>query len=226
MNEYNEIWYKQPLHLFRSNTFLSFIPNKNNTLTLNVNIIVKNIILLTIFGYITTKELNIVYLGIIGVLVASLYYMYGETNEKQEDNKEGFEVLHQEPTKSIQLLKANMDTLQSKTTKPTKENPLMNVQPQQIQYEPKRPKAEKAYKPKIEEKINENVKKNLDPRLFKDLGDEIDFENSMRQFYTTANSQIPNDQNAFAKFCYGDMISCRGGDDLACVRNNERYIKR
>lgn len=222
MNTYNEIWYIQPLNLFRSNVFLSFLPNSNNVLSLNINIIVKDILLLTLIGYVVTKQIHMIYLGIFAIILASLYYFFNETNVQ---HKEGFEVLHQEPTKTIQLLRANMDSSDT-TTKPTKENPLMNVQPQQIQYEPKRPKAEKAYKPKVEEKINENVKKNLDPRLFKDLGDEMEFEQSMRQFYTTANSQVPNDQHAFAQFCYGNMLSCRGGDDMACVRNNQRYIKR
>ena len=41
----------------------------------------------------------------------------------------------------------------------------------------------------------------------------------MRQFHTMPNTKIPNDQNAFAKFCYGDMKSCKDGDDL-CTRNN------
>ena len=64
--------------------------------------------------------------------------------------------------------------------------------------------------------------KNIDKRLFKDLGDSFIFDQSMRSFYATPNTQVPNDQKAFADFCYGDMISCRGGDALACSRHNPR----
>ena len=64
---------------------------------------------------------------------------------------------------------------------------------------------------------------NIDERLFKDLADAYDFDNSMRTFYATANTKIPNDQDAFAEFCYGDMISCKEGNGFACVKDNYRY---
>ena len=64
----------------------------------------------------------------------------------------------------------------------------------------------------------------IDDRLFKDLGDNLNFDQSMRSFYPMPNTQIPNDQKAFADFCYGDMISCKEGNALACERNNARYI--
>ena len=52
-------------------------------------------------------------------------------------------------------------------------------------------------------------KKNIEDKLFKDLGDNFQFEQSMRNFYATANTTIPNNQGEFANFCYGDMISCK-----------------
>lgn len=45
----------------------------------------------------------------------------------------------------------------------------------------------------------------------------------MRQFYSTANTTIPNDQGGFAEFCYGDMISAKEGNMFASVRNNPRH---
>jgi hypothetical protein len=40
----------------------------------------------------------------------------------------------------------------------------------------------------------------------------------MRNFYSTPNTTIPNDQKAFAEFCYGDMISCKEGNPIACAQ--------
>ena len=34
----------------------------------------------------------------------------------------------------------------------------------------------------------------IESKLFKDLGDNFDFEQSMRPFYATANTKVPNDQ--------------------------------
>jgi hypothetical protein len=59
-------------------------------------------------------------------------------------------------------------------------------------------------------------------KLFSNLGDSSDFEHSMRNFYATPNTRVDNDQAAFAKFCYGDMRSCKEGDEFACSRNSSR----
>ena len=63
-----------------------------------------------------------------------------------------------------------------------------------------------------------NDKTDIDEKLFKDLGDSYNFEHSMRNWYSTPNTQIPNDQKGFADFCYGDMSSCKEGDALACSK--------
>jgi hypothetical protein len=57
-------------------------------------------------------------------------------------------------------------------------------------------------------------------KLFKDLGDQYMFEQSMQSFYSTASTTIPNDQESFSEFCYGGMISCKEGNAFACARNN------
>ena len=64
----------------------------------------------------------------------------------------------------------------------------------------------------------------LEKKLFKDLGDEIEFDRSMHNFYTTPNTKIPNDQDKFAQFCYGDMPSCKEGNALACEKGAFKYI--
>jgi len=61
-------------------------------------------------------------------------------------------------------------------------------------------------------------------KLFKNLGDSLDYDNFSRNFYTMPNTTNPNDQNAFAKFCYGDMKSCKEdacqGFMKSCKENN------
>jgi hypothetical protein len=45
--------------------------------------------------------------------------------------------------------------------------------------------------------------------LFKDLGESLSFEQSMRPFYSTPSTTIPNDSGSFAEFLYGGMISAK-----------------
>ena len=62
---------------------------------------------------------------------------------------------------------------------------------------------------------------NIDERLFNDLGDNFNFDQSMRAWHPTPNTTIPNDQQSFAEYCYGDMIACRDeeNNELACTKN-------
>jgi hypothetical protein len=60
-------------------------------------------------------------------------------------------------------------------------------------------------------------------KLFSSLDDHFEFEQSARQFYSNPATTVPNDQGAFAAFCYGEMISCKEGNQFACVRDAPRY---
>ena len=118
----------------------------------------------------------------------------------------------------------SMGSHKSQFTKPKKNNPLMNVLLPEIKYNPKRKMAAPSFNRAVEKEINKmagNV--GPDPRLFLDLGDSVSFEQSMRNFYSTANTKVPNDQTAFAKYCYGDMPSCKEGDAFQCTKDNQRY---
>jgi hypothetical protein len=75
--------------------------------------------------------------------------------------------------------------------------------------------------------INDKVKAKVlakvgDPRIFRGIDNELELEASMRNFYTTANTAIPNDQEGFSTFCYGDMISGKEGNEAALLRHNSR----
>ena len=109
---------------------------------------------------------------------------------------------------------------------PTKNNPMMNVLLTDYKENPNRPRAEPAFAPHVREEIDkkaqQQVEDDLDEKLFRDLGDEIQFDRSMQQFYTTANTQIPNNQKAFADFCYGNMSSCKDGEVDKCFDNEKK----
>jgi len=144
------------------------------------------------------------------------------------------------------------DLLRNDFTTPKTLNPLMNPLLPEIGDNPHRKNAAPSFNPAVESEINEATKRfvsgsidtnasnvvldgkdvpsippNHTPeetygKLFGTLGDNAVFEASMRQFHPVANTRIPNDQNAFAKFCYGDMKSCKEGNEFACGRINSR----
>ena len=102
----------------------------------------------------------------------------------------------------------------------------------EIQDNPHRQPAAPAYNKAVTEEINESVKnivrknfddENIDEKLFKDIGDKLPFEQSMRQFYTNPNTLVPNNQKEFAQFCYGNMASCKDGDVEMCLKSAPRH---
>ena len=124
--------------------------------------------------------------------------------------------------------------LKDEYTSPQENNPMMNVLLPEISYDPNRSEAAPAYNPEVEKDLNNKTKdyvvdttfgdgtkkqqEYIRRKLFSDLGDNYNFDFSMRNFYTNPNTTIPNDQGGFANFCFGDMISAKEGNDYALGR--------
>jgi len=202
-------WLDNPSILFNKKKIMELWPQSEYSLECKLNAITRLVILLTILGYLFTRNMKILVTGIITIGVVVLLYKTQHKKKKLNKKmlKEGFT--------SPELY----EKVKSSFMKPTQKNPLMNVLLPEIQYNPQRKPAAPAFNPTVEKNINKKV---ADPRLFLDLGDNIAFDQSMRNFYATANTTIPNDQKAFAEYCYGSMPSCRGGDYLQCSKNNYR----
>ena len=215
----NTFWLNNPTILLNRKYITEIWPTKGLDDAAKLNAISRLVIVLTILGYLCTRSLNILISAAVTLVIIVILYKTQQHNiaKKKINSKiarEGF-------TNPV-LYEMTKDSF----TAPTKKNPLMNVLLPEIKYNPERKPAAASFNPAVEEKVNEaagNV--GPDPRLFVDLGDNISFEQSMRNFYATANTRIPNDQTAFAKWCYGDMPSCKEeSGSLQCVLDNERYI--
>jgi hypothetical protein len=115
----------------------------------------------------------------------------------------------------------------------TSTNPLANVLVTDYTSDPGRKPAEPAYAESVNQNILTQAKKlvaernpgqpGIEDKLFKNLGEQLGFEQSMRQFVSTPSTTIPNDQAAFADFCYGSMVSCKEGNMFACARQAARH---
>lgn len=215
-----EFWLYNPLVLFNKNNLTDLWPNNNMNLNEKLNSITRLVIVLSILGYLITNNIKMIITGIITIIsISILQYIQHNKTLKNNIQKEGFD--------NFNLINNNNNN--NIYTKPTKENPLMNVLLPEINENPNRNAALPAFNPIVENNINNKTKemvvdkfnnnKNIDKRLFKDLGDNFEFDMSMRQWYSTPNTRVMNDQKGFAEFCYSDMISCKEGNELACTRN-------
>ena len=219
-----DFWTKNPAILLDSDYISQLWINNNMTKNEKLNALTRLVIILTLISYIFIRNLKIVVTGIVTLII--IIFIYYSSNKS-----EGFVNITYNNNNS-KLDKIYLDN--KYFTQSTIKNPLSNVQLPEIVDDPKRKQAPPSYNTIVEEKINNNTKdfikknfndENIDKKLFNDLGDNLQFENSMRQFYSTSSTTIPNDQEAFLKFCYDDLLSCRDGDAIACSKNNYRHIK-
>lgn len=215
-------WINNPMVLFNKDKIMEIWPLENMTIEEKLNGITRLVLLLTILGYLITKNIKIIVTGAITLFsLVLLYKMKMEntlkSNIKDLNIKEGFT-----NPELYKMLRKNF-------TEPTITNPAMNVLLTEIDDNPNRKTAAPCYNKVVENDMNEKTKEfitnnfddktNIDERLFKDLGDSFVFDQSMRAWNSTPNTSIPNDQKSFAEYCYGDMISCKEGDEFACTRN-------
>jgi len=216
-------WTKDPKILFNSENITQLYPLSTMTSEEKLNAITRLVLLLTILGYLFTQTFKIVITGVITLaIIVFLYNVNKRTSPSQK----------QKVVEKFDNMNCYNNSDKTNYTNPTAINPAMNVLLTEIDDNPNRNEAAPAFNKKVGKEMDKKVQKfvennfsdpNIDERLFKDLGDAFDFDNSMRTFYATANTKIPNDQDAFAEFCYGDMISCKEGNGLACVKDNYRY---
>ena len=207
----NIFWLDYPLILFKNDQILQLWPSTNLTIEKKLNALTRLVILLTLIGYAFTKRVEffiIAFLTLLGIVL-----LYKKRQVKNKVIKEAFSSKEKK-----NAVKSDFFNLESdKYTQPSKNNPLGNVLLTDYVDNPKRPPAAPAYEPPIEKAINNST---MDPRLFLDLGDNLSFDRSMRNFYAMPNTKIPSDQKGFAEFCYGDMPSCKEGNEFQCTKNN------
>ena len=218
-------WTENPNVLFDA---MEFFPVETMTYAQKLNSITRVVILVSIALFLLTRNINVffVFLATLGA-IAVVYYNHAPVKKVKFALDENFE------DRSAGLAKHTLQSEQKyinpnlfDNSKPT--NPFSNVLLTDYEYNPNKKPAPASYNRANTQDILAQAKefvKTANPdqpdiaeKLFKDLGEELQFEQSMRPFYSTPATTVPNDQQAFADFCYGSMISCKEGNMFACSR--------
>lgn len=211
----SEFWLYNPLVLFDKEGIRELWPNKDYSLSRKLNAVTRTILVLTILGYFLTKSIRLLISSVITLVVLVIIYKTQfEKDEKERLKKKAFKEGF-EGNRNSKFL----EVFEDKFTNPTKKNPLMNVLMTEYTDNPHRQQAAPSYNLRIKEKIDENAQND---KMFRDLGDNLSFENNMRNFHAMPNTTIPNKQKDFAEFCYGNMPSCKEGDSDQCSKINRR----
>lgn len=237
-----QFWSNDPTILFNKDYIFELWPTANMCYEQKLNAISRLIILLTVLGYILTMSKRIIVVGVLTLLV--IFILYSMRKQKiTKDMLEGFNVSGNEVTglfdnkpKSY-VNPVTLDAvLRSEFKEGNRKNPFSNVLLTQINGDPDRKAAPPAFNVDVDEDITKNVKKavqmmnpgikNTNYQLFGDLYQNFELDQSNRQFFSTANTRVANDQGAYGQFLYGYMPSAKESTPegaLARVQDNYRY---
>ena len=214
-------WGDDPNVIFQT---IDFFPVEGMTHIQKLNAISRGVIILCIIGFILTQSVRVLFVS--GLTLVSIYLYH--LNKKRENQNETFENPADQVLKDASILR-DVNVFDT----PDSSNPFGNVLVTDYKYNPNKKPAPPAFNEKVNEKILDKAMKlvkelnpdqpDISDKLFKDLGEQYVFEQSLRQFTSNPSTTIVNDQTGFADFCYGSMTSCKEGNLFSCARNLPRY---
>lgn len=186
-------WYNSIDELFNAKSCLQFWPEKHQTKEQKFNAITRFILYA---GMVMSLYKDSSYYFVMSVFLVVIMSFFSKKTEGFRSPRHGSTAPRHTNPKHMRLV-------DEECQKPTDDNPfanvLMNEYAENVHRHPACP---------IED-VADDVHKKFMKGLYSDITDIYEKENSQRQFYSTPNTQIPNDQINFAKWCYMKDTTCK-----------------
>ena len=199
------IRYKDIVNFFDINNVLVLYPSSEMEYSEKLNSIMRVVLYITIILYSLMNDTKVF---ILLIIVGAVVYLMYEVEENKEKYLEKDRYARYDKDEYMK----ETETYNRVCTQPTKDNPFMNVTMNEYQENPKRGKA-----CKIDKKVNEYINDYFNEDLYRSVDDIYNKNASERQYYTMPVTEIPNNQDKFAQWLYGnDDKTCKEGNGLKC----------
>lgn len=197
------IWYNDIVDFFDINNMLLFYPTSEMEYSEKLNSIMRLVLYITIILYSLKNDSKVFIILIVAGIVIYIMYTMNENKEKYITDKDEMYERYG--------IEGDGDEIET-CTKPTRENPFMNVTMNEYAENPKRERA-----CKINNKVNEYIDQYFNEDLYRSVDDIYNKNASERQYYTMPVTEIPNNQDKFAQWLYGnEEKTCKEGNLLKC----------
>jgi hypothetical protein len=231
-------WSKNPNIFFQYPYILEFFPIESMSYEQKLNAVSRSVIVLAILGFIFTHNFRLVIISIMTLFSIFVLYHFKEKEKIKSENGEHEPHEKKEGLESFIspgniIVKEHSIPTDNVFDEPNASNPFGNVLIPDYEYNPNKKPAPPSFNSNINDEILKQAKKlvselnpdqpDISDKLFRDLGEQYVFEQSLRQFTSNPSTTIPNDQTGFAEFAYGSMVSCKEGNLFACARNLPKY---
>jgi hypothetical protein len=195
-----KVWFKDPRRFITEKNYDKFYPSSTMTYAEKLNSVMRLSLYFTLVVFILKKDSNILFIPIFTGIFT--FFLYSNTSTKK-NNEETF------------LSKMNLykDPFTNEVChRPSAENPFMNILISDYKTNPKRVKACNINKGNIKKEAQQYFNQNL----YRDVGDIFHKNASDRNWYTTASTTIPNDDQSFKDYLYSLRPTCKEGSGNAC----------
>ena len=225
----DDFWFTDPEILWKGERLTEFFPTKDQTLEEKFNALIRLSFYCSVILFVYHNG-NYKYWGIFFGTVLITYYIY--TNRPNVITQfpqvpsllkgsvspiENIGTVGSTLDKPIQKVETLENVSGSTCTKPSIDNPFMNVtMGDYLNIDPEtnsiidRPEACNTSDTEIKKRTDEFFNNNL----FKDVNDVFGKVNSQRQFYTMPSTTIPNKRDEFAKWLYLNPKTCKEDQDF------------
>lgn len=197
-------WLNDPTALVQLKSLADLFPMGGMTMNEKLNALTRMVFIMAVVGYVATQNVRFLFMGAATIVLVVLYHKLARPKVEE----------------AMTTLMA--ENIAAQYTTPTNKNPMMNVLLPEINGNPNR-KPALPHSVATTTLVDQQVKKGKDPRLFRGVNDETDFENSMRNFYTMPSTTVPNE--GFQEFCYSELIAAKTakeGDPVALGKYKAR----
>lgn len=226
-----QFWGSNPNIILQPDYITEIFPVEDMTYERKLNAITRGILLISLISFVLSGNFRIIIVSILTFISIYLFHLHQE--RENDKSKKVIEEKFVNPADDV--LKSNSIIRDASVfDQPDSSNPFGNTLVTDYKYNPNKKPAPPAFNESVSEKILTQAKtlvKELNPdqpdisdKLFKDLGEQYVFEQSLRQFTSNPSTTVMNDQTGFADFCYGSMTSCKEGNLFACARNLPRHL--
>lgn len=222
-------WSENPNILFNTSQITEIFPTEEMSYPRKLNAITRAVLYLTILVFVYTRNVRTLFISAITVFSIYLVHSYYAKERENDHQKETFSDLLRDTLEESGTVLPSTDVFQA----PTPMNPFSNVLISDYDYNVNKKPAPPSFNQNVSGDVLMQAKQmvrdmngdqpEIVDKLFKDLGEQYVFEQSLRPFHSNPSTTIPNDQQAFAEFCYGSMVSCKEGNKFACARNLARH---
>lgn len=199
------IWYEDPAGFFHTTRLFDVIPSPDVGYESRLNRVVRLVMYVSIVCFFVTASMRCTY-PLVLVAIGSYALLSAHRSSSGEDYHESSHPSEEEP---------------SECTRPTRDNPFMNVTMDEYIGNPKRAKACAVARihPEMDARYRENKPVDVarNESLYQGVPDVLSRDASLRQYYTMPSTTIPNAQGEFANWLYGiEGKTCKEGEGIRC----------